>query len=117
MPKSFPPSFDKLLFERTKLASERTFLAWLQTALGSIGLGILIARLLPTRLDDFFIKQIGLLMMVWGIAIIIFALKSYQKGYQKLKRLGIYQENIRKLRIASLALLFLSCLLLWIAID
>ncbi len=39
---------DRLAFVRTELANERTLLAWMRTALGLAGAGILVMKLSPT---------------------------------------------------------------------
>jgi putative membrane protein len=40
-----PPAVDAT--RRTRLANERTFLAWWRTALGTLGLGVALGRVLP----------------------------------------------------------------------
>lgn len=42
------PVSEELAEERTKLAKERTFAAWLRTGLGTIGIGLALAKLLPS---------------------------------------------------------------------
>jgi putative membrane protein len=39
---------DRLAFVRTELANERTLLAWMRTALGLAGAGILVMKLSPS---------------------------------------------------------------------
>lgn len=39
---------DRLAFVRTELANERTLLAWMRTALGLAGAGVLVMKLSPT---------------------------------------------------------------------
>jgi len=45
-----PPAADAT--RRTRLANERTFLAWWRTALATLGLGVALGKVLPEIADD-----------------------------------------------------------------
>jgi uncharacterized membrane protein YidH (DUF202 family) len=63
----------------TDLANERTFLAWLRTGLGSVGLGILFAKLVQTT--SFFV--LGMCLVILGI------LYNVYGGYRYVDRVSI----------------------------
>jgi putative membrane protein len=56
---------------RDQLANERTFLAWLRTALAFIGLGVVLAKFVdldtPTRLASLLLIAMGSVMLVYGM--------------------------------------------------
>lgn len=56
---------------RDHLANERTFLAWLRTALAFIGLGVVLAKFVdldtPTRLASLLLIAMGSGMLVYGM--------------------------------------------------
>lgn len=104
--------------ERTLLSSERTFLSWLRTGLTSIGIGIAIARLLlfENVQSAYLAHLVGQLLIVWGIAIFIFALGSYHRTYKKLYPLNKLSHYFTTVAFLTLALIVLSFILFWIII-
>lgn len=61
---------------RDQLANERTFLAWVRTGLGLIGVGLLLAKLVDagnTTLIG------GLAFITWGAGIMIYALARFRR--------------------------------------
>ncbi|MBF2065463.1 MAG: DUF202 domain-containing protein [Calothrix sp. C42_A2020_038] len=85
---------------REHQANERTFLAWLRTSIGLIGFGFAIARfsLALRQLDAAFTQQraaqhpffnsenLGISLVVLGIATIGFAAWRYNRIYQQIER-------------------------------
>lgn len=69
---------DDLAIERTELANERTLLAYMRTCFASFGLGIVIKKLLPTRLGE----VLGNLFILGSFFIIFFGTKKF-KEYKK----------------------------------
>ena len=68
---------------RDQLANERTFLAWVRTALGLIGLGVVMAKLL----EDALLALIGGLSFVaWGAGILVYAILRYRRVTELLER-------------------------------
>lgn len=60
---------------RDQLANERTFLAWIRTGLGLIGVGVVLAK----GFDQGLTTLIGgLLFIVWGAGIMIYAMVRYR---------------------------------------
>lgn len=62
---------------RDHLANERTFLAWVRTALGIIGLGVVVTKLVAS--EHVLAEVAGLTFIVLGVAGIAYALERYRK--------------------------------------
>ncbi len=63
---------------RTWLAAERTYLAWLRTGLGALGLALAVGRLIPALVDVSHV-EFGLLGAGYGIfAVLVLALGAYR---------------------------------------
>ncbi|RLQ94498.1 YidH family protein [Falsibacillus albus] len=73
------------------LANERTYLAWIRTAIATIGVGFLITNLHFSLSEDFsemgdiLANVIGALSIVFGLATILFSTVSY---FTKLKKIN-----------------------------
>ena len=72
---------EMLAQERTLLAAERTFSAWLRTALAAMAGGLTMLRLISfkTDLHRALAHIIGETLILWGLLIIILASISYKK--------------------------------------
>lgn len=62
---------------RDHLANERTFLAWVRTALAVIGLGVLLGKLVET--DGLLAEIIGLAMVAFGAAMLVYSVVRYER--------------------------------------
>jgi putative membrane protein len=63
---------------RTWLAAERTYLAWVRTALGAFGMAVAVGRLLPALTDSSHV-QFGLLGGAYGVfGLLIVLLGAYR---------------------------------------
>lgn len=67
---------------RDHLANERTFLAWVRTALAVIGLGVLLGKLVET--DGLLAEFIGLAMVGFGAAMLIYSVIRFEQVTAKL---------------------------------
>ncbi len=74
-----PPRRDS--YVREHLANERTFLAWIRTALALMGFGVVIARLRwlipspsPVHSGTINVLTLGLMLSLLGVATVVFAL-------------------------------------------
>lgn len=67
-------TIDQLAQERTLLAGERTFSAWLRTTLASMAGGIAILRLINFKTDTHRIVAhiIGEILILWGCIVIFY---------------------------------------------
>lgn len=90
------------------LANERTFLAWIRTAIAIMGIGFLILNLhiksATQSLSNMTVQIIGLLSVFTGICTILFSTFSY---FQKAK-----QINEQTFRPSRSLILFLAMLML-----
>ena len=64
-----PPQNNIGSVARDHLANERTFLAWVRTALAVIGLGVLLGKLVET--DGLQAELLGLTMVAFGAAMLV----------------------------------------------
>lgn len=69
---------------RDHLANERTFLAWVRTALGLIGLGVLVAKLVQTEGSG--ADWAGLALVVFGGVVLLYSLGRYQRVVSHLEQ-------------------------------
>lgn len=105
----------KLAIQRNALANERTFLAWLRSGLAGVVGGFALVRFVEfknpihQRLSYF----IGILFILWGIALFFFAIKEYNKISKQLRRLNPdLLVNGFPIKIIALVLVALSFLIL-----
>ncbi len=105
--------------ERTLLASERTFSAWLRTALAAMGGGIAILRLISFKTDIHRIIAhiIGETLILWGCLIIVLASIDYKKIRNKLTLAKNYKSSQLGFLIVVLPLLIVSVLLMWVTLP
>ena len=78
----------KLSLDRTRLAKERTFAAWLRTALSSIAVGLAVVKLLPSIEPRWLLRIMGIIFVGAGSLIVIFAIQSYQITLRQLEQKG-----------------------------
>ncbi len=62
---------------RDHLANERTFLAWVRTALAVVGLGVLLGKLVET--EGLAAEIIGLAMVAFGAAMLVYSVARYER--------------------------------------
>src|SRR5665647_110451 len=91
---------NQLAEERTLLASERTFSAWLRTALAAMAGGLAILRLIDfkSELHRMIAHIIGETLILWGCALIILASIDYKKIHTQL----IIAKNYKSSQIGFL---------------
>ena len=105
--------------EQMRLASERTFLAWLRTGMTSTGLGIAIAKFLEFKnpFNATTGKLAGMLLIIWGISIFAFALSSYQRNCQTLHVFEAKKPAVQPLTIVTSILILITIVLLVIILE
>ena len=66
---------------RTLLAAERTYLAWLRTGLGALGLAVAVGRLLPALIDASHLAfgMLGTGYAVFGVLVLVLAAYRAQR--------------------------------------
>ena len=105
--------------ERTLLASERTFSAWLRTALAAIAGGIAILRLISFKSDTHRIVAhiAGEALILWGILLVIVSAMEYKKTCNKLIIAKNYKSSSFRFIIIVLPLLVICGLLIWVTLP
>lgn len=105
--------------ERTLLAAERTFSAWLNTALGAMAGGLAILRLLifKTIFHKILAHIIGNMLIMWGMLLIVFAAIDYKKIAHALPKTTSYKGSVIGFYIIIIPLLVMSLLLLLIIVG
>ncbi len=110
---------DSLLAEeRTLLAAERTFSAWLRTALAAMAGGIAILRLISfkTEFHKIIAHIIGETLIIWGCAIIVLASIDYKKLRMRFTATS-YKSSQLGFLIIVIPLLVISALLVWVTLP
>lgn len=100
---------------RDHLANERTFLAWVRTALGLVGLGVLIERLVA---DGGPVSVIaGVAFIVFGGLCLVYAVTRYLWVAKNLER-GRFPVAVRGPILVSLGALFVTAAaMLYVLVD
>jgi len=79
---------NKWAHERTRLAKERTFAAWLRSGLANVGVGLGLVKLFPTVEPRWLMQLIGLLFICAGVIIFVVGYKTYHTVLKKLEKEG-----------------------------
>lgn len=110
---------DELDSERTLLAAERTFSAWLRTGLAGVGGGLAVARMLIFNIFEhqFVTHVIGALLVMWGAGIFIYAIIDYRRTCARLKQEGPSKNSFRALLLMTAVLLIVAALAFWITLQ
>lgn len=104
--------------ERTLLSAERTFAAWIRTAIAAMAGGVAILRLITFKTDLHRIVAhiIGEMLIAWGLLLIAMALFDYKAVCDSF---GIdhYKNSYLRLAIIAVPLLIIIILLIWITLP
>jgi putative membrane protein len=105
--------------EKTLLAAERTFSAWIRTGLAGMAGGLAILRLIEfkTPIHQLLAHIIGEVLILWGGAIFIFAALDYRKLLIQLHVKKRYQTFTWTFLLIIVPLLIITSLLIAITID
>ena len=68
---------------RDHLANERTFLAWVRTALGIMGFGVILEKLVETA--GSFATIASILLVAYGALILVYSLYRYERVNRRLR--------------------------------
>lgn len=96
------------------LANERTYLAWIRTALAMIGIGFLIVNIhfstqTTTVLSDQVAELIGIFSVILGLIIIVFATMSYLVKKRQINE-QTFQPSNRIVWLVSIFTIFIVLL-------
>lgn len=110
---------NKLAQERTLLAAERTFSAWLRTALAAMAGGLAILRLISFKSDTHRIiaHVIGETLILWGCLLIVLSSIDYKKMRDTLVMAKNFKSSQIGYFIIVLPLLLISILLVWVTLP
>lgn len=105
--------------ERTLLAAERTFSAWLRTALAAMAGGLAILRLIifKTETHRIIAHIIGEMLIIWGCLIIILSSIDYKRSRNTLQNVKSSKSSQLGFIIIVLPLLVISGLLIWVTLP
>ncbi|MCL4380616.1 DUF202 domain-containing protein [Candidatus Dependentiae bacterium] len=105
--------------ERTLLAAERTFSAWIRTALAAMAGGLAILRLITfkTELHRLIAHIMGEMLIVWALLLLIVAAMEYKKTVAQLQ----YTKNFKSSSIGFILIVvplwIISLLLIWVTVP
>lgn len=105
--------------ERTLLASERTYSAWIRTALAAMAGGIAILRLITFKTETHRIiaHVAGEILILWGCILIVLASIDYKRSRHKLVLAKSYKTSNLGFLVTVLPLLLISALLIWVILP
>jgi putative membrane protein len=110
---------DDLALERTALAAERTFSAWILTGLAGVGGGLAVSRLIVVESFEHQIvaRMIGALLVLWGASIFIYSIIKYRRTCVRLMQEGPSNNSLRALLLMTAVLLIVSALVFWVTLQ
>jgi len=105
--------------ERTLLAAERTFSAWIRTGLAAMGGGLVVVRLVTVSsfAHELAVHVISALLILLGAAIFVFAFRSYHRTAQALERASNFSHSRTTLLAVTTVLVLIALLVLWITLT
>lgn len=108
-----------LTSERTLLAAERTFSAWIRTGLAALGGGLAVARALVFKnyAHHEVARVIGVLLVILGAGIFIYAIISYHHTRARLSQEVFLKNSLGAMIMMTIALLIIASLVFWITLQ
>ena len=105
--------------ERTLLAAERTFSAWLRTAIAAMAGGLAILRLITfkSELHRTIAHIMGEALILWGFLLVILSSIDYKKTSNKLRIATNYKSSTTGFLVIVIPLLIMSALLIWVTLP
>lgn len=105
--------------ERTLLAAERTYSAWLRTALAAMAGGLAILRLIIFKSETHRIiaRIMGMTLILWGCVIILLSSIDYKKTRNRLKVAKNVKSSHLGFAIIIIPLILISALLIVITLP
>lgn len=106
-------------YEQVLFSAERTFSAWLRTALTAMAGGLAILRLISfkSELHRIIAHIIGETLIVWGCVLIIIASIDYKKLQSRLPIAKNYKSSLLGYLLFVVPLLIISALLIWVTLP
>jgi putative membrane protein len=109
----------ELATERTLLAAERTFSAWIRTGLAALGGGLAVARALVFQnyLHQELARVIGWMLVIWGAGIFVFAIIRYRQTSARLSQQGHPNKSLGAMILMTAILLIIAALIFLITLQ
>ena len=113
------PGHDALDSERTLLAAERTYSAWIRTGLAALGGGLAIVRALVDSSDESVAVShvIGGMLVILGVGIFIYAILSYHRSCVRLSQKGLSKNSLGAMVLITIFLLIIAGLVFWLTLQ
>jgi len=119
-----PQSQDSVDDERVRehLANERTYLAWLRTAMATIGLGVVIAKLRfilgsnDSNVSILYAANVGMALVLFGILTVILALYAFMRVRREIRERQ-YKSRVRMVLSLAAVMVALGFLMLWYLVQ
>jgi len=110
---------DELASERTLLAAQRTFSAWIRTGLAGVGGGLAVAACSYSNDYEHQVVAhvIGVLLVIWGASIFIYAIIDYRRTCARLMQEGPSKNSLRALLLMTAVLLIVAALVFWLTLQ
>lgn len=105
---SYRKEKNQLTYTQQHLANERTYLAWIRTAISIVGVGFLATSLHFTMgivrnpFVDLFTIILGIFACVFGLVIIFTATRTYREKRQQIIQETFYSSNLRISMISTM---------------
>lgn len=112
-PEPEPPENSSDASRRTRLAAERTLLAWWRTALGTLAVGIGIGRVVPELSNaetQWPYALLGLAFTIFGIVLLIFGSGRFTSVERALREGGYAELNSRSVSVLTTVAAILAAL-------
>jgi len=112
-------SNEELASERTLLAAERTFSAWIRTGLASLGGGLAIARSLifKSYVEQEMARVIGALLVIWGSGVFVYAIIRYHRACARLSQESLSRSSLGVTILMTAVLLIVAAMVFWITLQ
>lgn len=98
---------------RDHLANERTFLAWLRTGLGVVGLGLLLEKMVNAGAPALLDKVMAAALLAAGVFLILYGMVRYLRVQASLRAGRFVIARLGPLWIGCLATALILALALW----
>ncbi|MDN7242840.1 DUF202 domain-containing protein [Planococcus sp. N028] len=110
---------NQLSYTQQHLANERTYLAWIRTAISIVGVGFLATSLHFTmgatrnQFVDVFTIALGIFACVFGLTIIFLATQNYNKKRQQLLNETFIPSNMSITLISSMLIIMIVMVIIY----
>jgi putative membrane protein len=112
-PAALENNVNSLALDRTVLANERTYAAWLRTGLTALATGLGTARFMPAAIPLWSVRMIAALLLLFGAASFVLAAWRYETLHVGIRHLDV--NTIPPPVVTALSVILVCCTLLALA--